>query len=125
MISRGRAAFPAAQSDLRTRAYELPARTVPDELASPKHQGHEAPAAKIKNFAHWLCLSKTRVFERAGQEERINPKNRLNISQNSFLIVASQKVYGRLSLERAIHAEEKSEERPCGLAERAGTPPRS
>jgi hypothetical protein len=59
------------------------------------------------------------------RDERTNTKNALNVSQNSFLIDASQKVYGRLSLEKTIHATEKGEKRSGGRAERTRTPRRA
>jgi DNA invertase Pin-like site-specific DNA recombinase len=55
-------------------------------------------------------------IELACRGERINPKNGLNVSQNSFLILASQKLIVGLSLERSDHAEENAANRPCLLA---------
>jgi len=63
-------------------------------------------------------LSKTRVFERGEARGKIREKNGLNVSQNSILIPASQKLYDRLSLERAVHAEEKA--RSAVTASRSG-----
>jgi hypothetical protein len=61
--------------------------------------------AELKKNAPPDSLSTTRVFERTEPNRKFRKKNGLNVSQNSFLISASQKVYGRLSLERAVHAE--------------------
>jgi hypothetical protein len=57
--------------------------------------------AKLKKSAS----PKRRVFERVKVDRKIRKKNGLSVSQNSFLISAPQKGYGRLSLERAVHAE--------------------
>jgi hypothetical protein len=43
---------------------------------------------------------KPRVFERTQRIEKLGAKNGLKVSQNSFLISASQKVRVRLSFER-------------------------
>jgi hypothetical protein len=81
--------------------------------------------AKFKKNAPSDSFSKTRVFERDGPNRKFRKKNGLNVSQNSFLISASQKGYGRPSLERDIHAEEKSAKRSYGLAQQTTTPRRT
>jgi hypothetical protein len=52
---------------------------------------------------------------------KFRKENDLKVYQNSFLISASQKIQNRLSLERAVHAEENSEKRSYGPAEQTGT----
>ena len=49
--------------------------------------------------------SKTVLFERVLQTEKLMGKSGLNLSQNSFLISTSQKVRVRLSFER-IHDDQ-------------------
>jgi hypothetical protein len=45
-----------------------------------------------------------RIYEKVAAPENSGRKNGLNVSHNSFLIRASHKVWGELSLERAAHA---------------------
>ena len=52
-----------------------------------------------------IRLSKTRVFERYGRDGKTNRKNGLNVSQNLFLILASQKLKADLSFERYLMAK--------------------
>jgi len=81
--------------------------------------------AQFKKYASSESLSKTRVFEKGGVNGKFRKQNGLNASHNSFLISASQNGCGRLSLERTVHAEEKSAKRSYGLAEQTRTPRRT
>jgi hypothetical protein len=58
--------------------------------------------AKFKKNATAEWLSKTRVFERVCRTGKVTGKSGLNLSQNSFLISASQKARVRLSFERVM-----------------------
>src|SRR5215212_8501117 len=58
-----------------------------------------------------------RVFERDGMGRKFCTESGLIISQNSFSIRASQKVHGRLSLDKPVYAPEKGAKCTCGLIE--------
>ena len=58
--------------------------------------------AMQKNYASRESLSNTVVFEKACRNEKGRGKSGLNLSQNSFLISASQKVRVWLSFEGAM-----------------------
>src|ERR1700730_2362588 len=66
------------------------------------------------------CLSKTRVFERVCQIGKVTGKSGLNLSQNSFLISASQKERVRLSFERG-HDDQTDKDRSHSRAGEAAT----
>ena len=52
--------------------------------------GHADRARPLRDY----CLGLIMPCDGGGQDEKIRKKNDLNVSQNSFLISASQKVYG-------------------------------
>jgi hypothetical protein len=58
--------------------------------------------AELKKNAPLKSLSKTRVFERVCQTGKVTGKSGLNLSQNAFLISASQKVKVGLRFERVM-----------------------
>jgi hypothetical protein len=65
-------------------------------------------------------LLKTRVFEKGGVTGKFHEQNRLNVSQNSFLISASQKARVRLSFERG-HDDQTDKDRSHSRAGEAAT----
>ena len=67
-----------------------------------------------------VCLSKTRVFERVCRTGKVTGKSGLNLSQNSFLISASQKARVRLSFERG-HDDQTDKARSHSRAGEAAT----
>src|SRR4051812_27743014 len=81
------------------------------------------PIPMFQNLRHLhqpFRLSKTRVFERARRTGKVTGKNGLKLSQNSFLISASQKVRVRLSFERAYDDQTDKDPAPS-RAGRAAT----
>lgn len=77
-------------TDLR-RSAAAPDERAADQVAREIADFQIWGSAKIKIYAHWVWLSKTRVFERRVPARRINGKTGKNASQNSFLILASRK----------------------------------
>src|SRR5882762_4260422 len=69
------------------------------------------------------ALLKTRVFERVCQTGKVTAKSGLNLSQNSFLISASQKARVRLSFERG-HDDQTDKDRSHSRAGKTETPRR-
>ena len=76
--------------------------------------------SKFKNFAQPESLSKTRVFERSRPNRKVRCKSGLNLSQNAFLISASQKARVRLSFER-VHDDQTDKGRSHSRAGKAAT----
>ena len=66
-------------------------------------------------------LSKTRVLRETRQIKKVSAESGLNLSQNAFLISASQKVSVRLSFER-IYDDQTDKGRPHRVAGQATTP---
>src|ERR1700730_16722323 len=77
--------------------------------------------AEIKKSASPESLSKTEVFERMATNRKVRAESGLNLSQNSFLILASQKVRWRLSFER-VHDDQTDKDRSHGRAGQSTTP---
>ena len=65
---------------------------------------------------------KTFVFERSQRNQKVRAKSGLNLSQNPFLISASQKVRVRLSFER-VHDDQTEKDCSHGRAGEAATSP--
>src|SRR5271163_969119 len=65
-------------------------------------------------------LSKTRVFERSGQNRKASSENALNLSQNLFLIPGSQKVRVWLSFER-VYDDQTDKDPPLSRTGEAAT----
>src|SRR6202521_6263603 len=91
--------------------------------------GWTSPAGQIGNDAFpptgdLRCpsesLLKTRVFEKVCRNGKGRAKSRLNLSQNSFLISASQKARVRLSFERS-HDDQTDKDRSHSRAGEAAT----
>jgi hypothetical protein len=49
-----------------------------------------------------ICLSKMRVFEKGGACGKLGQENGLTVSQNSFLVLPSQKGYGQMCFEKSV-----------------------
>jgi hypothetical protein len=62
---------------------------------------------KSKKLLIGVALSKTRVFQIDESDGKFRKEDGLTASQNSLLILASQKVYSRLSLDKPVYAAEK------------------
>ena len=60
--------------------------------ATGRPDQQQARVHKSRNLLIGIPLSKTRVFERSGVSGKFRKENGLNVSHNSFLISASQKV---------------------------------
>jgi hypothetical protein len=74
----------------------------------------------INNFGLPASLSKTRVFERAPRNGKGRSKSGLNLSQNAFLVSASQKARVRLSFERD-HDDQTDKDRSHNHSDEAAT----
>src|SRR5260221_5593888 len=78
------------------------------------------PLVEISCRAGGAPLSKTRVFEKGRRNRKGSGKSGLNLSQNSFLISASQKARVRLSFERG-HDDQTDKDRSHSRAGEAET----
>ena len=84
-------------------------------------RGHKLASVQNPRILHRLHpLSKTEVFEKVCRNGKGRGKNRLNLSQNSFLISASQKARVRLSFERG-HDDQTDKDRSHSRAGEAAT----
>ena len=93
-------------------------RTVPPQIPAPAPgQGSCLHCVAVcKMFAlPGIALKKRRVFERVCRTGKVTGKSGLNLSQNTSLISASQKVRVRLSVER-VHEDQTDKGRSSALA---------
>src|SRR6516165_9628533 len=86
------------------------------------HRLHPLPTLELQKsrfMQHANHPSKTVVFERMRQTEKLTGNSGLNLSQNSFLISASQKVRVRLSFERVHDHQTEKDKSPSRAGEAA------